>query len=571
MGIIGRFHSRRAREAMVSRKHTAAKRTMKTIVPKFDKHQERVVSATKASKDTSSAREIISASTKKSWEQSAASTGRFKFLTDKTVAVSSLTEANIQDVVLDLLQSTSSGSCSVLVMANALVQSIKCKESHAKGAEDGEFGIVAMLKGEAPPTDWWDRRSNYVKEEMRRRYEWTETLDRLLKMPSSRDEKISSWEEAKTSLEKVLSFPSEDDVTALPADYSDDPIAKKYSKKLDVALDEVSEQRHNLSTEERYNFRTVISKTDQLRQDIQSDEDLNSIVQRVKTDLTFNATLRDQQEYYEKLRQSDAIKQLEERRKLKEARERAASLLRPLTPEQRQIVEMAVRGPGRGEEVIAQSGTDSVLRQSIRTLQPGQWLNDEVIHYFLVMLANRDEELCKKDPTRKRSHFYKSFFITKLLNEGDATCDGQYEYRNVKRWSKKVPGKDIFALDKIIFPVNMGNMHWICVVAFMTEKRIQVYDSMGSSGQTYLNAIFQYLKDEHMDKKKKPLPDEDQWQLIGTTRDTPQQRNGFDCGVFTCMFADFLSKDTPLAFTQEHINQCRERIALSIMSGKAIM
>jgi hypothetical protein len=37
------------------------------------------------------------------------------------------------------------------------------------------------------------------------------------------------------------------------------------------------------------------------------------------------------------------------------------------------------------------------------------------------------------------------------------------------------------------------------------------------------------------------------------------------------MVADFISKDTPLVFRQEHINQCRERIALSIMNGKAIM
>jgi hypothetical protein len=41
--------------------------------------------------------------------------------------------------------------------------------------------------------------------------------------------------------------------------------------------------------------------------------------------------------------------------------------------------------------------------------------------------------------------------------------------------------------------------------------------------------------------------------------------------VFTCMFADFLSKDCPLVFAQEHITQCRERIVLSIMNGKAIM
>jgi sentrin-specific protease 1 len=46
---------------------------------------------------------------------------------------------------------------------------------------------------------------------------------------------------------------------------------------------------------------------------------------------------------------------------------------------------------------------------------------------------------------------------------------------------------------------------------------------------------------------------------------------GYDCGVFTCMFADFLSKDCPLVFAQEHITQCRERIVLSIMNGKAIM
>jgi Ulp1 family protease len=71
-----------------------------------------------------------------------------------------------------------------------------------------------------------------------------------------------------------------------------------------------------------------------------------------------------------------------------------------------------------------------------------QWLNDEVIHYFLIMLANRDEEMCRNDPNRKRSHFFKSFFITKLLNEGHANpaMDGKYQYTNVKRWSKQVPG-----------------------------------------------------------------------------------------------------------------------------------
>jgi sentrin-specific protease 1 len=146
--------------------------------------------------------------------------------------------------------------------------------------------------------------------------------------------------------------------------------------------------------------------------------------------------------------------------------------------------------------------------------------------------------MSEQDPSRKRSHFFKSFFLTKLLNEGhsDPAMEGKYEYRNVRRWSKKVPGKDIFKLDKIFFPINQGQMHWLCGVVFIQKKKIKIYDSMGSGGRHYLESVFQYLQDEHMDKNKCPLPDIDEWELVGTTRDTPQQRNGTwfffaSCGV----------------------------------------
>lgn len=133
-------------------------------------------------------------------------------------------------------------------------------------------------------------------------------------------------------------------------------------------------------------------------------------------------------------------------------------------------------------------------------------------------------------------------------------------------------GKDIFNLDKIIFPINQGNSHWTSAVAFMQERRVQYYDSMGGSGIQYLRDIFQYIQDEHRDKKKCPLPNVDDWKLVPCTRDTPRQHNGYDCGVFTCMFADFISKDCPLdVLGQDHITQCRERIALSILEGQAIL
>jgi Ulp1 family protease len=103
-----------------------------------------------------------------------------------------------------------------------------------------------------------------------------------------------------------------------------------------------------------------------------------------------------------------------------------------------------------------------------------------------------------------RSWFFKSFFFTKLLNEGG------YNYKNVKRWSKKVPGKDIFEvrmnenkvqpseschakilntnaplpssppqLNCIFWPLNLNNMHWCCLKADMRNKVITYYDSFG--------------------------------------------------------------------------------------------
>jgi Ulp1 family protease len=161
-------------------------------------------------------------------------------------------------------------------------------------------------------------------------------------------------------------------------------------------------------------------------------------------------------------------------------------------------------------------------------------------------------------------------------------------------------GKDIFNLNKIFFPINQGNQHWTLAVAFMPQRRIQYYDSLGGSGSHYLRDLLRYLDDEHKDKKKCPLVVTDgndgdvnennnnttvvgDWTLVPCTADTPRQYNGYDCGVFACVFADFLSNcddimedddddgTSPLSgLGQEHISHCRERIALAILTGQAM-
>jgi hypothetical protein len=258
----------------------------------------------------------------------------------------------------------------------------------------------------------------------------------------------------------------------------------------------------------------------------------------------------------------------DEKKRKEDAEKAAKNILKPLSDYEHNRVQHALYDRGPLEEKLATSATDSVQRKSIHTLRPKEWLNDEVIHYFYSMLAKRDEALSAANPGRKRSHFFKSFFFTKLFDEG---ATNEYKYSNVESWSKKVPGKDIFALDKICFACNILQTHWTCVVIFMQEKRIQFYDSMKGDGYHYSDGLLQYLKDEWAAKKGGELPDADKWRVVGAETGVPRQTNGYDCGVFTCMFADFLSLDRPLSFDQTHIDQCRHRIVLSILDGEVVI
>jgi Ulp1 family protease len=209
----------------------------------------------------------------------------------------------------------------------------------------------------------------------------------------------------------------------------------------------------------------------------------------------------------------------------------APLFLSPLTKEEEAAVTVALSEEGNNKDVMGQAGGNKVNRESFQTLRHRVWLNDSIIHYVCHMLAKRDRMMSCSDRGHRRSHFFSSFFYTTLHNEGhkDPSVEGKYSYIRVKKWSKKVVGGgDIFVLDKVFFPINVGRMHWICVVAFMQEKRIQIYDSGAhyGGGDECLQAIMRYLQDEHMATKGIELPEPEKWHLRKSDRDTPHQRNG---------------------------------------------
>ena len=125
---------------------------------------------------------------------------------------------------------------------------------------------------------------------------------------------------------------------------------------------------------------------------------------------------------------------------------------------------------------------------------------------------------------------------------------------------------NIFEKRRIFIPINIDNAHWaMCVVDF--DKRcIEYYDSLGQNGIDVMKHIFHYMEDEHRQQHQCDIHNKDAWDFVN--KETPQQRNGYDCGVFAIICADFLCDDLPLQFHQTDIKSFRLKICHSIRSGK---
>lgn len=209
--------------------------------------------------------------------------------------------------------------------------------------------------------------------------------------------------------------------------------------------------------------------------------------------------------------------------------------------------------------VISKVARESVNDRDISRLLPSQWLNDEIMNFYGAMILTRSES--NRDPTAKRKvldvHYFSTFFWPKLKNEG-------YEQGRLAKWTKKI---DIFSKDIILIPINHNNSHWTGAAINFRQKRIESYDSMNLDRHQVFKALRSYLDSEHRNKRKKPF-DFTGWQNHNP-EDTPQQENGYDCGVFTCQFLESLSRgEEGFRFSQRDMTYLRRRMIWEIGHAK---
>lgn len=207
---------------------------------------------------------------------------------------------------------------------------------------------------------------------------------------------------------------------------------------------------------------------------------------------------------------------------------------------------------GNQDEVLSEAFRLTITRKDIQTLNHLNWLNDEIINFYMNMLMERSKE--KGFPS---VHAFNTFFFTKLKAAG---------YQAVKRWTKKV---DVFSVDILLVPIHLG-VHWCLAVVDFRKKSITYYDSMGGVNNEACRILLQYLKQESVDKKRKEL-DTNGWQLFSKkSQEIPQQMNGSDCGMFACKYADCITKDRPINFTQQHMPYFRKRMVWEILHRKLL-
>ncbi|OWK50258.1 Sentrin-specific protease 1, partial [Lonchura striata] len=202
-----------------------------------------------------------------------------------------------------------------------------------------------------------------------------------------------------------------------------------------------------------------------------------------------------------------------------------------ITEEMEKEIKSLFRG-GNQDEVLSEAFRLTITRKDIQTLNNLNWLNDEIINFYMNLLMERS-----KDKDLPTVHAFNTFFFTKLKTAG---------YQAVKRWTKKV---DIFSVDLLLVPIHLG-VHWCLAVVDFRKKTITYYDSMGGINSEACRILLQYLKQESLDKKRKEF-DTNGWALLSKkSQEIPQQMNGSDCGMFACRYAECISKDKPINFTQ---------------------
>ena len=244
---------------------------------------------------------------------------------------------------------------------------------------------------------------------------------------------------------------------------------------------------------------------------------------------------------------SDIFRERKERQNLiSKERESLKTRLVPLTKEQLQVVNKYWNQPPGS--VVSSAFQIEITTRDLQTLCDGQWLNDNVIDFYFNLVTAKNQSVFG----------WTTHFFTTLKLKG---------YQGVARWSKRKK-VNVTEKDLILVPINIMGTHWALAVVNNKEQKFQYYDSLSSNGNLQaLQILKSYMIQEG--KKQNSSIDFDKYSLM-KNMSSPQQLNGFDCGVFACICAKYVAQWKKLTYGQKDMKIIRRRMAYEIIAKDLI-
>ncbi|KAJ4727543.1 Phospholipase-like protein [Melia azedarach] len=218
----------------------------------------------------------------------------------------------------------------------------------------------------------------------------------------------------------------------------------------------------------------------------------------------------------------------------------------------------------------------------------GRWLDDGHISEYIAMLSHRQlvcREIVPQHWTVVSLHLYTALQVTYTGYLSGALAEGTF-YPNSDIESF-VMGRhcrlhrDWVQVDVVYLPLSLGGDHWVACEIHFRRREITVYDSLPSAhGDADIDSAMQplciyipYLLHQtgfyryRTDVTERLTP----FTFIRPRQGIPQQRSDSgDCGIFTCMFIQYLGLGRPFDFGPEDGVHMRTRVAVDLWAGQLL-
>lgn len=192
--------------------------------------------------------------------------------------------------------------------------------------------------------------------------------------------------------------------------------------------------------------------------------------------------------------------------------------MKPLNEDEEKTIRESLNQRGPNNQVVVSIGPDSIQLQSFRRLGPSIWLNDKIInlvckHLVPDLLAN----VRHADRGTKPSHVMGTYLLQTYLQlkNIDPNLNGKPDYLAVKKWVDKIDvvDGDLFKLEYLHFPFNIGNYHWALVTVSFDSKKVVYFDSMHSKNAVIANHVFEFIQEHYRDTYDNDL-DITHWKIV---------------------------------------------------------